>query len=297
MTATATTARPLVTDYQREMMREVIAEHGSATEHSVFCCAIAKLYTETLGEAMLVSRNDAVAEDAPRPSGNGNGSTGRRVAMANEKQLKFIASLLTSREVSDTERATWTKMVENGMSSREASSILDRLTKRPAIVTGAVRFPASPKQVDLITRLAEEKVWEGATQSAAIAKVLAGEAIEGKAASPLIDFLFACPAKPVDKKKEVGEEGVYLFEGEYYKVQRAVHGSGRLYSKKFDRETESWDRGGKLGQLTAEYKLTAEQASQFGELYGCCVRCSRTLTDEYSIENGYGRICGEKMGF
>jgi len=49
--------------------------------------------------------------------------------------------------------------------------------------------------------------------------------------------------------------------------------------------------------LTADTKISPEQARAFGELYGKCIKCDSPLTDEESISRGYGPICARKMGF
>ncbi len=112
-------------------------------------------------------------------------------------------------------------------------------------------------------------------------------------------------------------EGFYLKDGVVFKVQKAVHGSGRLYAKelvpyevdapeallqtgykppvgkKFHKGT--WEyRPGAYKLLTMEHKLTAEQAIELGKLYGMCVKCGATLTREESIERGMGPICAGK---
>ena len=50
----------------------------------------------------------------------------------------------------------------------------------------------------------------------------------------------------------------------------------------------------KAGKLTP---MTPEDAKRFGDLYGVCFKCSRTLTDPESIAQGYGPVCAGKMGW
>jgi len=104
-------------------------------------------------------------------------------------------------------------------------------------------------------------------------------------------------------------EGMYRTEdGTIYKVQRAVHGSGRLYAKRLVvHEGEfSFQKGFQGTKVTFEYdqgtifklkltdKMTLEEAKAFGALYGTCCVCGRTLTDERSIEAGIGPVCAGK---
>lgn len=99
--------------------------------------------------------------------------------------------------------------------------------------------------------------------------------------------------EPVTASGPVTEPGVY-FDGErYYKVVQNQEGT-RLYAKVWDAE---WQYApGAIRDLTADMKVTAEQAARFGKLWGSCVFCSRLLTDERSVEVGYGPVCADKNG-
>lgn len=105
--------------------------------------------------------------------------------------------------------------------------------------------------------------------------------------------------------QEVLEDGIYVLDDEIYKVVHAVHGSGQQYAKRLkvvdkgDRKKISWDYAGKrpLHSLTSAHRMTAEHAKQFGQLYGMCVNCSRTLTREESIHVGYGATCASNNGW
>lgn len=82
-----------------------------------------------------------------------------------------------------------------------------------------------------------------------------------------------------------------------YKVQRAVNGSGRLYAKVLDPETGDWiiSRGAITEIRRAGKRLTLEAAKDLGHLYGRCIACGRTLTDESSIAAGIGPVCATKF--
>jgi len=129
------------------------------------------------------------------------------------------------------------------------------------------------------------------------------------------------PRKPVRQvvTGQVTEDGIYRnpATGELFKVQVAVHGSGNLYAKQAflstlegnlaeipltgDRRTAEeieWVyKPGMLGKIKAEWKVTREEAVAFGALYGQCIRCGRTLTNEDSIEAAIGPVCRGKLGF
>lgn len=105
-------------------------------------------------------------------------------------------------------------------------------------------------------------------------------------------------------------DGMYRTpEGVIYKVQIAHHGSGNLYAKRMV-PVENWDleihgkrkagfqyEPGAIKKLRPEMKMTLEEAKAFGHLYGMCCVCGAILTDEYSIANGIGPVCGRKKGW
>lgn len=116
------------------------------------------------------------------------------------------------------------------------------------------------------------------------------------------------------------EAGMYQMDETIYKVQLAVHGSGNPYAKrlvKTDRcrecdGVEEYDHDGVTGhkydpkwtfeyapgairELRPEHRMTLEEAKAFGALYGTCCVCGRTLTNETSIEEGIGPICGGRV--
>lgn len=86
-----------------------------------------------------------------------------------------------------------------------------------------------------------------------------------------------------------------------YKVQKAVHGSGHLYAKRLEVHEDQGNRvsfeyaPGALRDLDARWRLSVEDAKQFGALYGSCMVCGRVLTNEESIAAGIGPICAGKM--
>ena len=117
--------------------------------------------------------------------------------------------------------------------------------------------------------------------------------------------------------------------GTVYRVQVAVHGSGNLYAKRLEmtgyqgdssdeyisvtltdiRQAKDpeyagiqWEvkfryAAGAISKIKPEWRMTKEDASKFGALYGSCVKCGLPLTKEESIERGMGDICAGKEGY
>ncbi len=117
-----------------------------------------------------------------------------------------------------------------------------------------------------------------------------------------------CPPKPTviaqpPTVQRVTQDGIYRdpADGVIYKVQIAKQGSGNLYAKRLHvTPTEDGWKGtfryaaGAIHTLRAEWRLSLDDARAFGALYGVCVACGADLTDEKSIANGIGPICGAK---
>ena len=97
-------------------------------------------------------------------------------------------------------------------------------------------------------------------------------------------------------------EGLYIYEVQNIpvKVKMAVHGSGRLYALKLNRDSGKFEFAPGLYHRLYEdntHPVSQEEAAAFGKLYGSCMICGLTLTNEESIELGIGPVCREKMGW
>lgn len=97
------------------------------------------------------------------------------------------------------------------------------------------------------------------------------------------------------------EDGMYRrpSDGEIFKVYHTKNGhqvAKRLFKSEIGESTYEFVYEGKrpLRSLTAEMRMTLEEARAFGAIYGVCCCCSRTLTDELSIYLGIGPVCGKR---
>lgn len=101
-------------------------------------------------------------------------------------------------------------------------------------------------------------------------------------------------------------EGIYLgcnaeVEGapvSYYKVVQGTN-TGNWYAKRWDGAEWVYKGRKPLHFLTAEDRISAEDAARFGHVTGQCVFCSRRLTDDgenRSVAVGYGPVCAAREG-
>jgi len=161
----------------------------------------------------------------------------------------------------------------------------------------------SAKQLKLILKLLGEKELNEGLQkyagktAAELEQELTGG--WGGTASQIIDALFKAPKKAAAAvQREEAPEGIHYLDGKVYKVQVAVHGSGRKYVKQLDAEAGGWEylgRNGVFHKLSENTLMTLEDAASFGKLYGMCCVCGATLTDEGSISAGIGPVCRDKL--
>lgn len=169
--------------------------------------------------------------------------------------------------------------------------------------------PATEPQIKFLKNLLSER--EGADEAKKVLAEIAewtednGCLITKRAASGFIDRLIKTPKvvapRPVRTAPVVEvSEGVYFKDlGDtqaIVKVQRAVHGSGNLYAKQLNLTTGQFEYvAGLIRKLEGFELLTYAKALEFGQLYGRCMVCGRTLTNESSIEAGIGPVCGSRL--
>lgn len=186
----------------------------------------------------------------------------------------------------------------------------------PHTVKSSARQPRfykiTPKQESFLLRLLDDERKDhdavGVTEDVKedVTERLAARpcAVSKREASALIDKLMNAPWKPKPKpaaKRDV-EEGFYTREAdgtvEVAKVQRAVHGSGNLYAKLLDDAGSFVYTRGLIGRIRSQdgwKALTLDEAKRLGKLYGRCMVCGRTLTNEQSIQDGIGPICASRF--
>lgn len=170
---------------------------------------------------------------------------------------------------------------------------------RRNVKAAAKPFPATPGQEDFVRFLINDRVME--QHLVAKATKMLNRGLTFQEAGRIIDYTKPLPRKGHAAHKPAVGEGMYQMNGQIYRVQVAVHGSGYLYAKVLVPPTRT---GGKphfrrapsaLYKLRPEHRMTPEQAAEFGALYGFCVVCGRTLTDEDSISRGIGPVCAGKV--
>lgn len=164
----------------------------------------------------------------------------------------------------------------------------------------AISNPATAKQIDFIRVLVDQKY--PAAERAQYLDFLNNAVISKVRASEIITMLKAMPmlfnsehGSDEGANTEELDLGMYQVDGVIYKVQRAVHGSGFLYAKRWDEEAQGFEKEtGAIRKIRASHRMTLEEAARFGQITNICGHCGRTLTDEDSIAAGIGPVCAGK---
>jgi hypothetical protein len=113
-------------------------------------------------------------------------------------------------------------------------------------------------------------------------------------------------ARPVRQMNAPVDEGMYRHDGEIFKVQRGRE-SGNLYAKRLveiggkrladederDVHFEFQYAAGAIRMLTADERMTLDEARAFGIRFGVCCVCGASLKDADSVRNGIGPVCAK----
>lgn len=151
---------------------------------------------------------------------------------------------------------------------------------------------ATEKQIQYINSLAEARAGiEVAEKALEYGRQLWRlDAFTKDAASEVIDLM----KKVQPPQREEAPEGMHRLGSNVYKVQRSIHGTGRVYAKRLE-DGRFVYAPGVVKRLSPQTVLTLEEAQELGRLYGTCVVCGRTLTNEQSIEMGIGPVCRGRL--
>jgi hypothetical protein len=256
--------------FTRRMMEQVIADHSTRTDHDGHCCSVATEYAARLGRETTSSPAPQAAPTVPETLKPAKTPAQRKARKAEEdkqatdRQLDFILSLgrrVSINLISPTHRTRLQHVREGfGLKASEASDLIEAMQAQ----TDQRPREASDRQIRYIHTLVKTREWGGTIDF---------ENLTSAVASGLINDLKAAPRKQgADKEEDIvhssvsmayPEEGFYFAEGTYYKVQEPKAQGGR----------------------------------RFGKLYGRCIVKDCDLTNEHSIELGYGPTCAKNMGW
>lgn len=297
--------------FEIDMVLDAIKYHEEGDETDAPCCTgdnpcKTRVFLvgrqRALAGQVVAEREEQIAAQVEERKAQTRGAmagsgTGRVADPATDKQIGYIKTLVGQHDTSKigTFPARTLAQIEAGeeVSKGRASKLIEVLKRQPKQIgeTHPAATPegpaASAAQTSFLRTLAEE---QGEEVRTSYTKAEASDEI-----SRMLENRNEAKTRTSGK---AAEEGMYRKDGQIYKIQIAVHGSGRPYAKKLVETDGEWEfvkAPGMQFRLTAKDKMTLEEAKEFGKLYGTCCVCGRTLTKEESIAEGIGPVCSGKM--
>lgn len=225
------------------------------------------------------------------------------VVPATANQLRFITRLLAEREhglVYEQLQDLQHHVADATINHKNASDVIDHLLSCPEVATGPTARLASEKQVALVKRLiAERDVTD--TAYPAWEELGVFPTLTSSSASAAIDDLFSRPRRTAARavaSAPVFESGIYNVNGTIFKVYKAQSGTHMLAKELVVDDGEPhFDYRGSAPRFVpaGTARMTLAEAKAFGAIYGVCCQCGATLTDETSIAEGIGPVCGKRF--
>jgi hypothetical protein len=211
---------------------------------------------------------------------------------ASPRQAQFIKSLTESRSQAieaDGKSSDAILALLDRIDTKQASSLIDVLMAMPENPRPA--SPLDPKRFDQVATL-RQALPTLAGGDASFARSLV-EQWDRK--GHLSDKQWACVERLTAAPQATVEPGVYVLDGGGTFILVYATRNGHLAGKVWDGHSWQYESGAQRRAATGR-PITAEQAAAFGHLTGQCVFCARELTDQRSIDVGYGPVCAGKNG-
>lgn len=157
--------------------------------------------------------------------------------------------------------------------------------------TLAITSPASEKSINYLVALLAERIEDEAEALAAITWVHEHKLSQALVSAKIKEYESKPKFRNAFRSTPTVDEGMYRVDGETFKVYRTR--KGYLVAKVLTEEGFEYAGQRPLNSIKPEHRMTKEEAAEYGALYGVCINCQRTLTDEVSIAQGFGPICAQ----
>lgn len=293
--------------FQLDMINEALDFHQNGDDVDPACCTAAdpcrtregleEVRARISGQVRTATTDPAATTPDPQQTSQTDPARSGRRAVADpatDRQIGLINRLVQERDTAriGTFPARTLAEIRAGseVSRTRASGLITALMGARQISAGPAPTPAQIRMIETMAAEQDREVPADLTR---------------QAASALITDLMKVRAEVRTPDLEVG---MYQTpDGDLYKVQESRE-SGKLYAKKLVRlDTPRELKGGKvrthefayeagaIRKLTADMRMTLEQAKRWGQRYGTCCVCGATLINSTSIEEGVGPVCGGRV--
>jgi hypothetical protein len=164
--------------------------------------------------------------------------------------------------------------------------------------TLATTSPATEKQIAFLIKLLAEKIEDPAQSLAAITWVQEHKLSKATASAKIDEYMKMPSVRKAFSSTPELDEGMYKVGEDIFKVyftrgdeQRAP----QLVTKQLIEGHFEYTGKRPLNFITAEHRMTLDEAKEYGKVTGTCCNCGRLLTNEESIAAGIGPICATKF--
>lgn len=157
----------------------------------------------------------------------------------------------------------------------------------------ATKVPATEAQISFLIKLLAEKIEDPAKSLDAIKWVNEHRMSKATASAKISEYMAMPKVREAFSSTPELDEGMYRMNDDIFKVYRTQ--AGHLATKQLTEDGFEYTGRKPLHSLTAEHRMTLDEAKAYGKVTGTCCNCGRTLTNEDSIEAGIGPICAGKF--
>lgn len=157
----------------------------------------------------------------------------------------------------------------------------------------ATKIPATEKQIAFLVKLLAEKIEDPAKALDAIKWMNEHKLSKATASAKISEYMAMPKVREAFSSTPELDEGMYRMDGDIYKVYTTRE--GHLATKVLTEYGFEYMGRKPLHSLTAEHRMTLDEAKEYGKVTGTCCNCGRKLTDETSIANGIGPVCAGKF--
>lgn len=157
----------------------------------------------------------------------------------------------------------------------------------------ATQNPATEKQLAFLIKLLAEKIEDEAKALDAIKWVNEHRMSKATASAKISEYMAMPSVRKAFSSTPELDEGMYRVGEDIFKVYHTQ--AGHLATKQLTEDGFEYTGKRPLSFITAEHRMTLDEAKEYGKVTGTCCNCGRTLTNEESIEAGIGPICAGKF--
>ncbi len=247
-----------------------------------------------------------------------------RVASASPEELEALAdrefdAMIAEHEKRADEQAAQEKMAREAAPDAPRNPNLYASSKQEKFIRDLIaRRDLRTLNAEWVERVRAALSDEAEGKLCQIFRREAGQIIDRMKGLPYAPKEDHAPASEVTGSAAIDRDGMYRDPetGAIYKVQwNKASGNGQsLYAKRMVLYTTDGEAirefflggekieatkasfiyaSGAVRTIKPEWRMSMEEAKQFGALYGTCMRCGKVLTREESIERAMGPVCSK----